>query len=172
MIPTSLCPTVIGTPEILNFAMSSLASLRLCSGLRKKGSVMTPFSERFTMSTSSACSSIVMFLWIMPIPPQRAMAIAIWCSVTVSIPAERKGIFRRIVSVSLVERSASYGTISEYCGTSKTSSNVMPSPMIFAIFSFSLLNRPPFPKIGSYPLLSFDGLCILISRRSSSVISR
>ena len=49
-------------PEILNFAIRLLASSSVCSGERKNGSVMTPFSERFTLSTSSACASIDMFL--------------------------------------------------------------------------------------------------------------
>jgi hypothetical protein len=31
--------------------------------------LITPFSERFTFCTSSACSSIPMFLWITPSPP-------------------------------------------------------------------------------------------------------
>ena len=62
MIPTSLPFSVIGTPEIRNFAIRLFASSRVCSGERKNGSVMTPFSERFTLSTSSACCSIDMFL--------------------------------------------------------------------------------------------------------------
>ena len=41
---------------------------------------MTPFSERFTLSTSSACASMDIFLWIIPIPPCLAIAIAILCS--------------------------------------------------------------------------------------------
>ena len=35
----------------------------------ENGSVITPFSERFTMSTSAACSSMDIFLWITPSPP-------------------------------------------------------------------------------------------------------
>ena len=77
MIPTSFRPSVIGTPEILNFAISASASPSVCSGVREKGSVITPFSERFTLSTSSAWASIDMFLCIMPIPPCLAIAIAI-----------------------------------------------------------------------------------------------
>ena len=51
-----------------------------------------PDSNFLTRRTSPACSSIVMFLWMMPMPPFWAMAIAIGASVTVSIAAESKGI--------------------------------------------------------------------------------
>ena len=34
--------------------------------------------------------------WMIPIPPSRAMAMAIWASVTVSMAALRRGIFRRM----------------------------------------------------------------------------
>ena len=102
MMPTSFLPSVIGTPEIRNFAISSLASARVCSGDNEKGSVMTPFSERFTLSTSSACASMDIFLWIIPIPPCLAIAIAILCSVTVSIPALISGMFSLIFFVNQV----------------------------------------------------------------------
>ena len=46
-------------------------------GVKKNGSIITPFSERFTLRTSSACCAIDIFLWITPRPPARAMAIAI-----------------------------------------------------------------------------------------------
>jgi len=49
-------------PEIRNLAIRASASARVCSGDRENGSVMTPFSERFTLSTSSACASIDIFL--------------------------------------------------------------------------------------------------------------
>ena len=63
MMPTSLPPfSTIGTPEMRNLPISSSASFSVCSGVRKNGSVMTPFSERFTLSTSSACASMDMFL--------------------------------------------------------------------------------------------------------------
>jgi hypothetical protein len=55
------------------------------------GFLITPFSLRLTLSTSSAWRSIVMFLWMMPIPPSRARAIAISLSVTVSIAARKEG---------------------------------------------------------------------------------
>ena len=63
--------------------------------------------------------------WIMPIPPSRAMVIAISLSVTTSILAETIGTCNGIVFVSqlLVERTRREST-SEYWGTSKTSSYV------------------------------------------------
>ena len=125
----------MGTPEILYFAISSLASFRVWVGDNENGSVITPFSERFTLSTSSAWASMLIFLCIMPMPPCLAMAIAILCSVTVSIPALISGIFKWIVLVKNVDRSTWEPITSEYAGCKSTSSNVMPSPIILAIFS-------------------------------------
>ena len=95
--------------------------------------MITPFSERFTLSTSSACASIDIFLWMIPIPPCLAIAIAMRCSVTVSMLALIIGMFNVILLVNLVVRSTMFGVTSEYAGTSSTSSNVIPSPIIFAI---------------------------------------
>ena len=114
MIPTSLVPSVIGTPEILNFAISSSASFNVCSGESENGSVITPFSERFTLSTSSACASIDIFLWMIPIPPCLAIAIAIFDSVTVSIAALIIGMFNTIFCVRCVVRLIMLGVTSEY----------------------------------------------------------
>ena len=66
------------------------------------------------------------FLWIMPMPPSLAMAIAIRYSVTVSMAEDITGIFRRIFFVSWVCRSMSAGSTSLSAGTSSTSSNVRP----------------------------------------------
>ena len=44
-----------------------------------------PVCAFFTRLTSRACSSIVRFLWMKPMPPSRAMRIAVAASVTVSI---------------------------------------------------------------------------------------
>ena len=113
IIPTSLRPSVIGTPDIRNFAINASASASVCSGDRENGSVMTPFSDLFTLSTSSACASIDIFLWMIPIPPCLAMAIAMRCSVTVSMPALIIGIFSLIFFVSHVVKSTSLGTTCE-----------------------------------------------------------
>ena len=61
---------------------------------------MTPFSERFTISTCSACTSMLMFLWMTPMPPSLAMAIAMRYSVTVSMAALITGTFSFIRLVS------------------------------------------------------------------------
>ena len=64
------------------------------------GSAIIPLSDRLTLSTSEACSSIVRFLWITPIPPSRARAMARRVSVTVSMAAESSGIPKRSLGVS------------------------------------------------------------------------
>ena len=140
IIPTSFVPSVIGTPEIRYFAIKSSASWMVCSGDNENGSVITPFSERFTLSTSSACSSIDMFLCIIPIPPCLAIAIAMRCSVTVSMLALISGIFNWILFVNRVRVSTSFAITSENAGTNKTSSNVIPSPINLPIFLFSSLS--------------------------------
>ena len=73
------------------------------------GSTIMPDSERFTLSTSAACASIVRFLWITPSPPCCAIAIARRDSVTVSIAAEMMGMLRLIPGVRRVRRSTSRG---------------------------------------------------------------
>ena len=113
MMPTSFLPTVIGTPEIRNLRIRSSASARVWSGERKKGSVMTPFSERLTRSTCSACSWMDMFLWMMPMPPCLAIAMAMRSSVTVSMPALIMGMLSRIFFVSCVDTSTWFGTTFE-----------------------------------------------------------
>ena len=138
MIPTSLPLSVIGTPEIRNFAIRSSASCNVWFGESENGSVITPFSERFTLSTSSACASMDMFLWMIPIPPCLAMAIAILCSVTVSIEALIIGILSVTLLVSLVCKLIIFGVTSEYAGTNNTSSKVIPSPIIVPIFFIPL----------------------------------
>jgi hypothetical protein len=65
-----------------------------------------------------------MFLWTMPIPPWRAIAMAISASVTVSIAADTSGIFSVSRRVSLVDTSTLRGCTDEWLGTSSTSSNV------------------------------------------------
>ena len=50
-----------------------------------------PDSAFLTFVTSRACCSTVMFLWMTPMPPSRAMQIAVAASVTVSIADESSG---------------------------------------------------------------------------------
>ena len=65
------------------------------------------------------------------IPPSLARAMAIEDSETVSIAAETIGILSLIFFEKYVEISTSLGKISEYEGTTKTSSNARPSEIIF-----------------------------------------
>ena len=61
------------------------------------GSVMMPFSLRLTLSTSRVWSAMDRFLWMMPMPPSWARAMARSLSVTVSIGDERMGRLRRML---------------------------------------------------------------------------
>ncbi len=109
-------------------------------GDRENGSVMTPCSDRLTLSTSAAWRSTVIFLWMTPMPPSRAMAMAMRASVTVSMPALTRGMFRRMSLVKTVDTSTSLGRTSDLPGTSKTSSNVSPTS---PILSSQDTARPP-----------------------------
>ena len=66
--PTSFGPTVTGTPLMRYFAIRSSASATGASGATVTGSTIMPDSERLTLSTSAAWASIVMFLWMKPMP--------------------------------------------------------------------------------------------------------
>ena len=65
-MPTSFLFLVIGTPEILYWRITSSASETLSSGDMVTGSTIMPLSDRFTLSTSLACCSIVRLRWMMP----------------------------------------------------------------------------------------------------------
>ena len=92
-MPTSRAPlAVIGTPETLCWAITSRARPTVASGGSVTGSRMMPLALRLTLSTSSVCRSIDMFLWITPRPPSWARAMAISLSVTVSIGELSSGI--------------------------------------------------------------------------------
>ena len=52
-----------------------------------------PLALRLTLSTSSVCRSIDMFLWMTPMPPSWARAMAISLSVTVSMGELSSGMF-------------------------------------------------------------------------------
>ena len=117
----------IGTPEILYSRIRSSASWRMAVGGNVIGSTIMPDSLRLTFRTISACISSVMFLCSTPMPPALAIAIAILVSETVSIALEISGVLRRIFRVSCVSRLTKSGVISEYAGSSSTSSKVKPS---------------------------------------------
>ena len=61
-------------------------------------------------------------LWMQPMPPASAIAIAIGASVTVSIAADMNGTFIMVRDVSLVSSDVSSGRKSAYCVTRVTSS--------------------------------------------------
>ena len=133
-----LFSSTIGTPDILYFAIISSASCIVWTFDKENGSTITPLSLLLTLSTSEACSSIDMFLWIIPIPPCLAIDIAIFDSVTVSMLALINGIFNSISFVNFVFVSICDGSISDFCGINNTSSKVKPSFTIVAIFTLPL----------------------------------
>ena len=94
----------------------------VASGPTVTGSVTIPDSERLTRRTCWAWSSMDRLRWRMPIPPWRAMAIAMSDSVTVSIAAESSGVARLILEVSLEVVSTSEGMTSVSLGSRRTSS--------------------------------------------------
>jgi hypothetical protein len=64
---------------------------------------------------------------MIPIPPSRAMAMAVLASVTVSMAALTSGMFNLIFLVSNVPISAIAGVMADLAGSSSTSSNVRAS---------------------------------------------
>src|SRR5216117_1689825 len=125
MIPTSRpASSTIGTPEMRNRSISRTASRTGRSGPRVMGWRIIHDSLRLTRSTSAAWRSIGMFLWITPIPPSRAMAIAISASVTVSMAAATSGMLRGMPRVKRERTSTLRGCIVECRGTRRTSSKV------------------------------------------------
>ena len=74
------------------------------------GFTTMPDSNFLTRRTWAACSSGVRFLWITPMPPSCAMAIAMALSVTVSIAAEISGMFSEMARVSRVRVSVADGS--------------------------------------------------------------
>ena len=142
-MPTSLpLALVIGTPEMRYFAMLSSASRIFWVGRMVIGSTIIPDSLFLTLSTSMACSAMVRFLWMKPIPPSRAMQMAVRASVTVSMAALTRGMLRAILRDNWVVRSTSRGRTSEWDGTSMTSSNVSPS----GIFSSNIADSFAFVR--------------------------
>src|SRR4051794_15128630 len=96
----------------------------LWSGRMVTGSTIIPDSLRLTRSTSSAWASTDRFLWTMPMPPSWARAMARRDSVTVSMAAERMGMFISIPRQTWVRSSTWFGWTSDRPGTSEMSSNV------------------------------------------------
>ena len=77
-MPTSLpLPrSTTGMPEIWCRAISASASASVCSGWMVTGFTTMPDSNFLTLRTSAACASASRFLWMTPMPPACAMAIA------------------------------------------------------------------------------------------------
>ena len=90
------------------------------------GSSIIPASERLTMSTWWAWSSIDRLRWMMPSPPWRAIATAIRASVTVSIGEETNGTFTLIRLDTRDSVCTAEGMTSLSAGWSSTSSKVSP----------------------------------------------
>ena len=115
--------------------MTSSASKIFWSGPMVTGSTIMPLSLRFTRSTSSACRSMVMFLWMMPMPPCWARAMARCDSVTVSMAELRMGMFRAMRRVTQVRVSVSTGWTELRAGCKSTSSKVRPSGTLSKIIA-------------------------------------
>ena len=91
-MPTSFpWGSITGMPPILCSRMMDNASPAVASAVKVMGSLIMPLSERLTLRTSLACAAMLMFLCTTPMPPERAMAMAIRLSVTVSIAALTMG---------------------------------------------------------------------------------
>lgn len=122
-MPSSfLLPSVTGTPLMRNLAHSASASPSVASGCTVIGSATMPDSERFTRSTWLAWSSMERLRCSTPTPPWRAMAMAMRDSVTLSIAAERSGMFTRTFLETYEAVSISSGAMSDEPGSSSTSS--------------------------------------------------
>ena len=94
----------------------------MASGFTVNGSVIMPDSLRLTTSTWAAWSSMERLRCSTPMPPLRAIAMAMSASVTVSIAADSTGTFIVMLRVRWVEVSTSDGITSVSFGNSSTSS--------------------------------------------------
>ena len=131
IIPTRFSSSsTTGNPENPCLSFKARISPIVVSGLIITGSRTKPDSKRFTELTLAACSSIVIFRWITPIPPAWAIAIAMRDSVTVSMAADMIGTWRDMEEVSLVFRSTSAGRTADSAGKRRTSSKVSASGMV------------------------------------------
>jgi len=83
---------------------------------------------------------MVKFLWITPMPPCWAKAIARDASVTVSMADEQSGMLSSMPRENRVRMSTSPGKTSEYAGTRRTSSKVRPSFISFRSISLGERN--------------------------------
>src|SRR3954468_24238429 len=126
-MPTSRPLRVTGIPLISCCRISSTAWYSRASGSMVTGSTTIPLSYFLTLVTSSACWATPRILWMKPIPPDWAIAMAVRASVTVSMAALTNGIFWRMLRVSCADTSTWRGRISLSAGSSSTSSKVSAS---------------------------------------------
>ena len=112
-IPTNKPLSTTGKPEKPVLAAKLCRSPTVMSDEQVTGSLTTPLSCFLTRKTCSACSATVRFLWTIPMPPSWAMAIAKRASVTVSMAAEARGIFKGKSRAIWVCRWTSLGSTSE-----------------------------------------------------------
>src|SRR5512137_1831312 len=126
-MPTSFPRSVTGMPLMPFSRIRATAAESLAEGSMVMGSPTTADSNFFTLWTSAACSSTVRFLWMKPIPPLCAMAMAMRDSVTVSMAAETMGMLMVMLRVRRVAVSTDLGRMSDSAGSSSTSSNVSAS---------------------------------------------
>ena len=112
-MPTRHSPSTTGRPETRKSDIRSRASCTELRGEMVTGSRIMPLSLFLTRSTSRRWRSTGMFLWIMPMPPIRAMEMAMADSVTVSMAAESRGMRRGMEGVSQVVMSTASGVTSE-----------------------------------------------------------
>ena len=108
-MPTTLPSSTTGKPDTLCLRVKSIKSRTNILGAMVTGSLTIPLSWRFTLATALAWRSTVMFLCMIPIPPSWAMAMANLASVTVSMAADTRGMFREMLRVSGVLRETSRG---------------------------------------------------------------
>lgn len=112
-IPTNCSPRVTGTPEMRKRSINLSTSRTGCSGVMVTGLMIMPLSDFLTRSTSWAWFSMPMLRWIKPIPPSRAMLMAVLDSVTVSMAALTTGMLSARSRVRRVLVLQSLGRMSE-----------------------------------------------------------
>ncbi len=107
IIPTNFFVTssITNRPDTLSSCISLDASDAVLEGEIVYGCSIITDSDLFTLNISSTCSEIVINLWIIPIPPSFAIAIAMLDSVTVSIFALIRGIFNEMFLDNFVFKS-------------------------------------------------------------------
>mmetsp|Transcript_8619 Transcript_8619/g.15609 ORF Transcript_8619/g.15609 Transcript_8619/m.15609 type:complete len:218 (+) Transcript_8619:1089-1742(+) len=115
------------TPSSLSSCIfRTCATVRL--GEQQKGLDTINVSARLTWRTMDACSSMLTNRCKTPIPPLRAISIAILASQTVSILAATIGLFKTMFLLKCVVREISLRLVTVLCsGLSKTSLYVMAS---------------------------------------------